>query len=364
METSVGKKRVIVGMSGGVDSSVTAGLLVEQGYDVVGVTLNVWPELDGVDENSREDACCALGAVEDARRVADRLGIRYYVVNFREVFEEKVIQDFVREYQRGRTPNPCVRCNQFIKFDALLARGALFGADYVATGHYARIERDAASGRWLLRKSADPTKDQSYVLYVMTQDRLERAIFPLGELTKSDTRRLAQEWKLPVANKPESQDICFVPYKRYTEFMERHAPGSIREGPIVDTRGRELGRHQGIAFHTIGQRRGLGIAFKEPRYVTGLDAGTNTVVVGTIEELMRRECRLEDVNWVKIAEPSEPIRTWARIRYRAELVPAVVHPEPGDRAQVVFDEPQRAVTPGQAVVFYEGEYVVGGGTIC
>ena len=350
-------------MSGGVDSSVTAGLLVEQGYDVIGMTLNVWPELDGVDENTREDACCALGAVEDARRVADRLGIPYYAVNFREVFEQKVIQDFIGEYQRGRTPNPCVRCNQFIKFDALLARGELFGADYVATGHYARVEQDAGSGRWLLRKSADPSKDQSYVLYVMTQDRLARALFPLGELSKSDTRRLAQEWKLPVAGKPESQDICFVPYKRYTEFMERHAPGSIREGPIVDTSGQELGRHQGIAFHTIGQRRGLGVAVKEPRYVTGLDAGTNTVVVGSIEELMRRECQLEDVNWVKIAEPTAPIRTWARIRYRAELVPAEVSPEPGGHARVVFDEPQRAVTPGQAVVFYDDDLVVGGGTI-
>ena len=360
----MGKQRVIVGMSGGVDSSVTAGLLVEQGYDVVGITLNVWPELDGVDENSREDACCALGAVEDARRVADRLGIRYYVVNFREVFEEKVVEDFVNEYQRGRTPNPCVRCNQFIKFDALLARAALFDADYVATGHYARVEHDPASGRWNLRKAADPSKDQSYVLYVMTQDRLARALFPLGGLSKQDTRDLAVQWRLPVANKPESQDICFVPYKRYTEFLERHAPETIREGPIVDTRGRELGRHQGIAFHTIGQRRGLGLQFAEPRYVTALDAATNTVVVGSIEELMRRECVLEDVNWVKIPEPRDPIRTRARIRYRAELVPALVCAESGARARVVFDEPQRAVTPGQAVVFYDGEFVVGGGTIC
>jgi tRNA-uridine 2-sulfurtransferase len=358
------RRRVIVGMSGGVDSSVTAGLLVRHGYDVIGVTLNVWPELDGVDENSREDACCALGAVEDARRVADRLGIPYYVVNFREVFEEKVIQDFVQEYQRGRTPNPCVRCNQFIKFDALLARGALFDADCVATGHYARVEQDPESGRWLLRKSADPTKDQSYVLYVMTQDRLARALFPLGALSKSDTRRLAAEWKLPVANKPESQDICFVPYKRYTEFLERYAPETVREGPILDTSGRELGRHHGIAFHTIGQRRGLGLAFKEPRYVTALDPASNAVVVGTIDELMRRECPLEAVNWVKIPEPSGPIRTWARIRYRAELVPAEVWPQPGGRARVVFDEPQRAVTPGQAVVFYEGDYVLAGGTIC
>jgi tRNA-specific 2-thiouridylase len=357
------RKRVIVGMSGGVDSSVTAGLLVEQGYDVVGITLNLWPELEGMPEDAREDACCALGAVEDARRVADRLGIRYYVMNFRETFEEKVIKDFVREYARGRTPNPCVRCNQFIKFDALLARAAQFGADYVATGHYARVEQSADSGRWLLRKSADLSKDQSYVLYVMTQDRLEHALFPLGGLSKSDTRKLAQEWKLPVANKPESQDICFVPYKRYTEFLERHAPESLAEGPIVDTAGQRVGTHQGIALHTIGQRRGLGLATPEPRYVTGLDAATNTVMIGGLDDLLRTGCILEEVNWVQIAEPTEPVRTFARIRYRAELVPATVFAEPGARARVVFDQPQRAVTPGQAVVFYDGEYVVGGGTI-
>jgi tRNA-specific 2-thiouridylase len=357
------RKRVIVGMSGGVDSSVTAGLLVGQGYDVVGITLNLWPELEGAPEDSREDACCALGAVEDARRVADRLGIRYYVMNFRETFEERVIKDFVREYARGRTPNPCVRCNQFIKFDALLARAAQFDADYVATGHYARIERDADSGRWLLRKAADPSKDQSYVLYVMTQDRLEHALFPLGALSKSETRKLAEEWRLPVANKPESQDICFVPYKRYGEFLERHAPESLTAGPIVDTSGQQVGTHQGIALHTIGQRRGLGLATKEPRYVTGLDVVTNTVMVGTLDDLLKTDCVLEDVNWVKLAEPSEPVRTHVRIRYRAELVPATVYAEPGARARVVFDEPQRAVTPGQAVVFYDGEYVVGGGTI-
>jgi len=357
------RKRVIVGMSGGVDSSVTAGLLVEQGYDVVGITLNLWPDLDGAPEDSREDACCALGAVEDARRVADRLGIKYYVMNFRDTFEEKVIKDFVREYARGRTPNPCVRCNQYIKFDALLARAAQFGADYVATGHYARVEQDADSGRWLLRKAADPSKDQSYVLYVMTQDRLKHALFPLGQLSKTETRKLAEEWRLPVANKPESQDICFVPYKRYGEFLERHAPETLQSGPIVDTSGQQVGTHQGIALHTVGQRRGLNLAMQEPRYVTGLNAATNTVMIGGLDDLLRAECVLDDVNWVKLAEPSEPIRTLARIRYRAELVPATVYTEPGARARVVFDEPQRAVTPGQAVVFYDGEYVVGGGTI-
>jgi tRNA-specific 2-thiouridylase len=359
-----GRKRVIVGMSGGVDSSVTAGLLLEQGYDVIGITLNLSPELEGVDEGSREDACCALGAVEDARRVADRLGIKYYVVNFRDVFEEKVVKDFIGEYARGRTPNPCVRCNQFIKFDALLAKSSLFGADYVATGHYVRVEQDTDSGRWQLRKAADLTKDQSYVLYVMTQDRLERALFPLGHLSKTETRQLAHDWKLPVANKPESQDICFVPYKRYTEFLEKHAPQTLQEGPIVDTSGQRVGTHKGIALHTVGQRRGLGmIAAQEPRYVTGLNAGTNTVMVGTLADLDRIDCTLDDMNWVRIAEPTEPVRTFARIRYRADLVPATVYAEPGKRARVVFDEPQKAVTPGQAVVFYDGEYVVGGGTI-
>jgi tRNA-uridine 2-sulfurtransferase len=360
---AMGKSKVVVGMSGGVDSSVTAGLLLRQGYDVVGVTLNLWPELDGIDENSREDACCALGAVEDARRVADALGIPYYVVNFRETFEEKVVKDFVNEYARGRTPNPCVRCNQFIKFDALLARAPLFGAEYVATGHYVRVEQDQETRRWLLRTAADPSKDQSYVLYVMTQERLARARFPLGALTKAETRRLAEEWGLPVAKKPESQDICFVPYKRYGEFLEKHAPQTVAPGPIVDAAGAVLGEHKGIAFHTVGQRRGLNLNVLEPRYVTGLQAETNTVVVGTLDDLLRRDCALEDVNWVKIAEPSAPIRTLARIRYRAQPVPATVHAAPGNRARVEFDEPQRAVTPGQAVVFYDGEYVVGGGTI-
>jgi tRNA-uridine 2-sulfurtransferase len=353
--------KVVVGMSGGVDSSVTAAILKQQGYDVVGVTLNVWPDL-GV-EDLREDACCALGATDDARRVADRLDIPYYVVNFKETFEQRVIQDFIGEYQRGRTPNPCIRCNQFIKYDALLEKAALFGAEYVATGHYVRNVYDEASGRWQLRKARDLSKDQSYVLYVMTQDRLARTLFPLGELTKADTRRLAEEWRLPVAKKPESQDICFVPYKDYGEFMERHAPGSLREGPIVDRHGTELGRHYGIAFHTVGQRRGLGVATGSPLYVTEIRADSNTVVVGPLEELLRPTCLLEDVNFVSIAELRGPLRVEARIRYRAEPVPAEISPTEHGLVRVTFDEPQRAVTPGQAVVFYHGEVVVGGGTI-
>lgn len=356
-------KKVVVGMSGGVDSSVTAALLKQQGYDVVGVTLNVWPDLDFVDDNEREDACCALGATEDARRVADRLDIPYYVVNFKDTFEERVIQDFVREYQRGRTPNPCVRCNQFIKFDALLEKAHLFGAEYVATGHYVRVDYDDASGRYVLRKAADLTKDQSYVLYVMTQDRLARALFPLGELSKAGTRQIAQEMKLAVANKLESQDICFVPFKNYGEFLSRYAAETVREGPIVDREGRELGRHQGIAFHTVGQRRGLGVAVGQPLFVTEIRAGANTVVVGPAEDLHKTTCLLEDVNFVSIGELEGPLRVLARVRYRAEPAPAEIVPAHGGHVEVRFDEPQRAITPGQAVVFYHDDVVVGGGTI-
>src|SRR5919109_5370137 len=231
--------RVIVGMSGGVDSSVTAALLKQAGHDVVGVTLNVWPELPNMPEIQREDACCALGAVEDARRVADKLDIPYYVLNFREVFEDRVIKDFVKTYARGETPNPCIRCNQFIKFDALLVKARQLGAQYVATGHYARIEHGLDHHR--LRKAADLTKDQSYVLYVMDQARLGAALMPLGEYAKQDTRRLAAEMGLAVANKPESQDICFVPFKRYTEFIELYAPEVLEPGPIVDQSGAVVG---------------------------------------------------------------------------------------------------------------------------
>jgi tRNA-specific 2-thiouridylase len=350
--------RVIVGMSGGVDSSVTAALLKQAGHDVIGVTLNVWP--DSLPEQQREDACCALGAVEDARRVADRLDIPYYVLNFREVFEEQVIKDFVRTYASGRTPNPCIRCNQFIKFDALLVKARQIGAEYVATGHYARIEHGSPNR---LRKALDTSKDQSYVLYVMTQPRLGSALMPLGEVaSKSDTRRLAAELGLPVANKPESQDICFVPFKRYGEFIELYAPEVLQPGPIVDQQGRQLGEHRGVALHTVGQRRGLGVATGQPLFVTDLVPESNTVVVGPPEALLSRTCWLEEVNWIDGEAPPEPRTAMARARYRAAEVPCSVVAEPGG-LRVTFDEPQRAITPGQAVVLYEGEYVLGGGTI-
>jgi tRNA-specific 2-thiouridylase len=350
-------------MSGGVDSSVTAALLKQQGHDVIGVTLNVWPDLPNMPEIQREDACCALGAVEDARRVADKLDIPYYVLNFREVFEDKVIKDFVQTYASGRTPNPCIRCNQFIKFDALLVKARQLGAAYVATGHYARIEHGTGEGgRHRLRKAADPGKDQSYVLYVMSQDRLGAALMPLGHCTKQETRRLAAELGLGVANKPESQEICFVPFRRYTEFIELYAPEVLQPGPIVDKAGRVLGEHRGVATHTVGQRRGLGIAAGQPLFVTNLVPETNTVVVGPAEDLLQRECRVDEVTWIEGRPPVEPLRAMARVRYRAQEVPCTAVAE-GPRLRVRFDEPQRAVAPGQALVLYAGEYVLGGGTI-
>jgi tRNA-specific 2-thiouridylase len=351
--------KVIVGMSGGVDSSVTAALLKQTGHEVIGVTLNVWPDLPSMPEVQREDACCALGAVEDARRVADTLDIAYYVLNFRDVFEDRVIKDFVNTYASGRTPNPCIRCNQFIKFDALLVKARQLGAEFVATGHYARIEHGSPNR---LRKAADPAKDQSYVLYVMSQDRLGAALMPLGAFNKSETRQMAADLGLSVASKPESQDICFVPFKRYTEFIELYAPEVLRPGPIVDQAGAVLGEHHGIALHTVGQRRGLGLAAGKPLFVTGLDPATNSVVVGGAEDLLRSSCTLEEVNWIAGQPPSEPLRALGKTRYRAQEVACTVFREDA-RLRVEFDRPQRALTPGQALVLYDGEYVLGGGTI-
>lgn len=357
-------KRVLVGMSGGVDSSVAAALLCEAGYEVIGVTLNVWPERDPMQALvERADACCALGAVEDARRVAAHLGIPYYVLNFKDFFQQRVMADFVAEYARGRTPNPCIRCNQFVKFDALLARAVALGADYVATGHYARVDYDAATGRWRLLRAVDRQKDQSYVLYVMGQERLARTLFPLGAMTKAETRAVAERLGLLTAAKPESQEICFVPTNNYRDYLAEAAPATRRAGAVVDQAGRQLGTHQGIAYYTVGQRKGLGLAVGEPLYVLDLQPDSNRVVVGPRAALGAHGCLIEAVNHVALAAVDGPMPAQARIRAHADEVACTLTPADDGRLAVRFAAPQRAVTPGQALVCYADDVVLLGGTI-
>lgn len=355
--------RVVVGMSGGVDSAVAAALLKEQGYDVIGVTLNLSPKLDGEESWERDDSCCGLAASEDARRVADRLQIPHYVLNFRDAFAEKVIANFLDEYRCGRTPNPCIRCNDHIKFGTVLLKAQALEAERVATGHYARIDTDPRTGRYRLRKAVDLRKDQSYVLYVLTQEELRRTLFPLGELTKAETRELARKLRLPVAEKPESQEICFVSERSYGDFLRRLAPDVAQPGPIVDLDGRVIGEHRGIAFYTIGQRRGLGLVSREPLYVVDVDAATRTLVVGPEEALYDTELVADEVNLVSAAEIPEPRPVKARIRYRMVDADALVSQDGPDQLRVRFVQPQRAITPGQAVVCYDGDVVVVGGTI-
>src|SRR5437867_1851717 len=288
-------------MSGGVDSSVAAALLVEQGHEVIGVTLNVEPR-EVEDANlERADACCSLSAVEDARRVADRLGVPHYALNFKDLFRERVIDDFVAEYRRGRTPNPCIRCNEHVKFEAVLHRLHALDADLVATGHYARSDRDPRTGRWRLRRGLDAGKDQSYVLYPLSQALLARSLFPLGGMTKDEVRATARRRGLVTADKPESQEICFVASGGYADFIARMSPDAIRPGPIVDTSGRLRGQHRGVVHYTIGQRRGLFLSSPEPLFVTEIDAERNTIVVGPEHELFRRGFLVERMNWVSIA---------------------------------------------------------------
>lgn len=356
------RRKVIVAMSGGVDSSVTAALLLQQGYDVVGVTLNVWPH--GIDPApERENSCCALSAVEDARRVADMLGIAHYTLNFRTVFANTVIADFAAEYRRGRTPNPCIRCNEHVKFGALLQRTSGLGADFVATGHYARIEYDGARNRFLLRKARDRRKDQSYVLYVLRQELLAKTLMPLGQFTKEATRQLAASLGLPIARKPESQEICFIPDNDYGRFLREYAPAAERPGPILDRAGQIIGQHRGIANYTVGQRRGLGLPGPAPRYVTEIDAERHAIVVGEERHLYHDALVAEQVNLISAATITAPLRVTAKVRYRSGETPASLFPRPDGRLFVRFDQPQRAITPGQAVVFYDGDLVVGGGTI-
>jgi tRNA-uridine 2-sulfurtransferase len=365
-------ERIVVGMSGGVDSSVAAALLVEQGCDVVGVTLRVWPWKAAEDATERFGSCCSAETVADARAVARRLGIPYYVLNTEDEFGRAVIARFVESYRRGETPVPCVACNRDLKFGSLLRRAGAWDAVAVATGHYARVTRDPGSGRYLLWKGADPGKDQSDFLWPLTQEQLAAARFPVGHLTKVEVRAQARRLGLPVADKPESQEICFIPDDDYRGFLARREPDMFRPGPIVDTSGRVLGTHRGLAAFTVGQKRGLGLAPGRALYVVDLDAERNTVLVGEATALEQRSLVARDVNLIAADGPVAPhrrdetvapLRVEAKIRHKHQAAPATVFALEGGRAAVEFDEPQRAITPGQSVVFYRGDLVVGGGVI-
>jgi len=356
------KGTVVAAMSGGVDSAVTAALLKQQGYDVIGITLQIWQEHA---EQGQHGGCCSLGAVEDARRAANRIGIPHYVLNFRDYFAQKVIDKFVGEYARGRTPNPCVECNRSVKFDELLRQARHLGADYLATGHYARIRYNETTGRHELWRARDLAKDQSYALYTLTQEQLSQTLMPLGDLeSKAETRRIAQELGLALANKPDSQEICFVPKKGYTRFLAEKAPNAMQPGKIVDTAGRVRGTHEGIALYTVGQRKRLPASDTGPLYVLALEPATNTVLVGDNADLFADTFVAGSLNWIAIERLETPLAVSARIRYNGSAAPARLldGPEP-ETATCRFETPQRAITPGQAAVFYDGDVVLGGGTI-
>lgn len=347
-------KTVVVGMSGGVDSSVAAYLLKEQGYHVIGVTMQIWQE--------DESKCCGVTAVDDARRVADELGIPFYVMNFKKEFKERVIDYFIEEYLHGRTPNPCIACNRHVKWDALLKRSMDIGADCIATGHYARIDR-LPNGRYSIRRAATMQKDQTYALYNLTQEQLERTLMPVGDYTKEEIRAIAEKIGLIVANKPDSQDICFVPDGDYASFIDKNTTEEILEGNFVTSKGEILGRHKGITHYTVGQRKGLGIALGYPAFVLEIRPETNEVVIGSNEESMSRIVRANNLNFMAIEDLTEPMRVFAKIRYNHKGAWCTIEKCGEDEVVCHFEEAQRAITPGQAIVFYEGEYVLGGGTI-
>lgn len=348
-------------MSGGVDSSTAAAVLCQGGFEVIGMTMKVWDDSSPGDEVTRR--CCSFSDIGDARRVCAGLRIPHYVSNAKGAFRKYVVDPFCEEYLSGRTPNPCVVCNTEIKFRLMLRRARALGADHIATGHYSRVRRDQETGRYLLLKGRDFRKDQSYFLYGLTQSQLSHALFPLGDLTKSKVREIAAGLGLRIADKPESQEVCFVRETDYRALLRRIAPDRLRPGPIVDVNGNILGAHEGIADYTIGQRRGLGIAHPRPLYVVGFDVGRNAVIVGTSERVWEKEMTVEDVNWIAVNRLSAPMRAKTRIRYKHEASDAELSPLENGSVLVRFDRPQRAITPGQSAVFYDGDVVVGGGII-
>jgi len=352
--------RVLVAMSGGVDSSVSVKLLLDEGYDVAGATMHLYNNEDIGLERSR--TCCSLNDVEDARLVALKLGIDFHVFNFSSDFKEYVIDNFVDTYLHGATPNPCIECNKHLKFGKFLDRALLLGYDHIATGHYVTKEFDENSQRWLLKRSGDRMKDQSYVLYGMTQEQLKRTLFPVGEMNKDKIRNIAEENSLVNADKPDSQDICFIPDGDYAKFITERA-GEQPDGDIVLSDGSVLGKHKGLINYTVGQRRGIGVSYSEPLFVIKKDINSNKLVMGTKDEVFSSSLTASDVNFIPFDKLTEPIECTAQTRYHQQDVPCCVYPLDDNRVRVEFKTPHKAISKGQAVVFYDGEYVVGGGTI-
>ena len=359
------KKKVVIGMSGGVDSSVAAALLIDEGYEVIGLTMRLW-DGENISGQHVDGACCSASAVEDAKYVCDKLGIEHHVLDFRREFEENVIDYFVDEYKSGRTPNPCIACNKFLKFDAMLKKAELLGADYVATGHYAKVEFDEKTGRYLLKRAMSFAKDQTYALYSLNQEQLSKILMPLGKLeNKEETRAIAQKLGLITAKKPDSMEICFVPDKDYAGFIKRRTGSSHIPGNFVDEKGNVLGQHRGIVHYTVGQRKGLGVTFGKPMFVLKIDAEKNEIVLGEKGTEFSDSLIADKLNFIPFEKLDGPIRVAAKVRYSAKEAEATVEPFEEGKARVTFDVPQRAITPGQSVVFYEigGDTVVGGGVI-
>lgn len=355
------KKKVVVGMSGGVDSSVAAYLLKKQGYEVIGVTMQIWQDED-LCTKEENGGCCGLSAVEDARRVAVELDIPYYVMNFKQEFEKNVIQYFISEYLKGRTPNPCIACNRYVKWEALLKRSLSIGADYIATGHYAQIER-LPNGRYALKKSATAAKDQTYALYNLTQEQLSHTLMPVGAFTKEEIRKTAENIGLLVAGKPDSQEICFIPDHDYARFIKENSGQKIERGNFVNTAGEVLGIHKGITHYTVGQRKGLNLSLGKPVFVLEIRPETNEVVIGGADEVFSDRLLADQLNFMSIETLEDEMQVTAKIRYNHKGAPCTIRRTGPDTVECLFEEPQRAITPGQAVVFYDGAYVAGGGTI-